>query len=324
MNLDGDNGSGGGLPSLSADEEAFFASGGEKAPAPEGGEGGAPDGGEGGGGGEPAGGAKPGEQPAPKPGNSDHVPLATFLEEKRQRKELATKHQETERQLAELRGKFAIIDKLKLGGADPAQEQPPAGPPAPEEDIFGAVKHVSETLAQMQKREADEKAAREANETAATNHKTFVDNYVKACNEFEATTPDFKSAYDFLLSSRAAELRAIGYDTPETLHAALQADELAVAQMAFEKGKSPAELIYNLANQRGYKKAPAAEPGKGKAAEKLDLIERGQAANKSLSNTGGSSGDPDMTAQALLDMPADEFEAWCSKNPAKAKRLFGG
>ena len=120
-------------------------------------------------------------------------------------------------------------------------------------------------------------------------------------------------------------MKAIGYDTPESLHQALVADEFAIAEMAFARGKSPAEMIYALANQRGYKKADAAAvPDAGAAAEKLATIERGQAAHKSLSNTGGSSGDQDMTAQALIDMPADEFAAWCEKNPAKAKRLFGG
>jgi hypothetical protein len=176
----------------------------------------------------------------------------------------------------------------------------------------------------MQKREADEKAAKEANEKAAAEQKTFVDKYVADCNAFESKTPDFKPAYNFLLNSRAAELKAIGYDTPETLHQALVADEFAIAQVAFERGKSPAEMIYALANQRGYKKAPAADPDAGAAAEKLATIQRGQAAHKSLSNTGGSSGDQDMTAEALISMPAAEFEAWCDKNPAKAKRLFGG
>ena len=31
-----------------------------------------------------------------------------------------------------------------------------------------------------------------------------------------------------------------------------------------------------------------------------------------------------MTGEMLLKMPMDEFEAWCTKHPAKAKRLMGG
>ncbi|WP_029082897.1 hypothetical protein [Bradyrhizobium sp. th.b2] len=311
-----------GGPSLSADEEAFFSSGGEKE-IPTGDGGGSDAGGVAGGGddgaGKPAGGeAKPGDS-TPK---NDHVPLATFLEEKKARKEIDRQFRETQQQLAELKGKFAIIDRLKLAGADPGTEQP-AAPPTPEEDIFGAVKHVGETVAQMQKRLDDQAAAEKtARETAAAQTE-FVNRYRNDAETFQKTNADYRTAYDFLLQSRAAELQAIGYDTPEALHQALIADEAAIAEMAFAKGKSPAEMLYSLAKQRGYK-AAAADPSKGKAAEKLDTIERGQAANKSLSSAGGNAGDADMTAEALIAMPAEEFEAWCNKNPAKAKRLFGG
>jgi hypothetical protein len=299
----------GGTPTLSADEEAFFSSGGEKTiPAENGGEGGEA---------KPAAGeAKQGDAP-----KNDHVPLATFLEEKKARKELSSKLTEYEKQIAEFKGKFAIIDRLKLPGEQ--QQVAPAGPPNPEEDIFGAVKHLTEELSGIKKESAEQKAAREASEKQAAAEKEFVDKYRAACDEFETATPDFKAAYNFLLNSRAAELKAIGYDTPQALHQALIADEMAIAQMAFEKGKSPAEMLYNLASQRGYKKESAAD-SKNSAAEKLETIERGQAANKSLANAGGSSGDPEMTAEALIAMPAEEFEAWCTKNPAKARRLFGG
>jgi hypothetical protein len=301
----------GGTPTLSADEEAFFSSGGEKTIPAEGGDAGA------GGEAKPAAGeAKPGDAP-----KNDHVPLATFLEEKKARKELSSKLTEYEKQIAEFKGKFAIIDRLKLPGEQ--QQAAPAGPPNPEEDIFGAVKHLTEELTGIKKESAEAKAAREASEKQAAEQKVFVDKYRAACDEFEATAPDFKAAYNFLLNSRAAELKAIGYDTPESLHNALIADEMAIAQMAFQRGKSPAEMLYNLASQRGYKKEAAAD-SKNSAAEKLETIERGQAAHKSLANTGGSSGDPEMTAEALIAMPAEEFEAWCNKNPAKTRRLFGG
>jgi hypothetical protein len=305
----------GGTPTLSADEEAFFSSGGEKSIPSEGADTGA--GGEGGEVKPAAGEAKASDTP-----KNDHVPLATFLEEKKARKELSGKLTEYEKQIAEFKGKFAIIDRLKFAGE--AAEEQPKGPPNPEEDIFGAVKHITDKLTGIEKETAEQKAASEAATKQATEQKEFVDKYRTACDEFEGTTPDFKAAYNFLLNSRAAELKAIGYDTPQSLHEALIADELAIAQMAFQKGKSPAEMLYNLANQRGYKKEAAAEPGKGAAAEKLETIERGQAANKSLSNAGGSSGDPEMTAESLLAMPIDEFEAWTNKNPAKARRLFGG
>jgi hypothetical protein len=76
-------------------------------------------------------------------------------------------------------------------------------------------------------------------------------------------------------------------------------------------------VIYNLARQRGYR-------GGGSGQDRLDTIARGQAAGKSLASAGGSGGDSEMSAEALLRMPMDQFEAWCAKNPAKAKRIMGG
>ena len=31
-----------------------------------------------------------------------------------------------------------------------------------------------------------------------------------------------------------------------------------------------------------------------------------------------------LPADMLLRMPMDEFEAWCAKNPGRAKRIMGG
>lgn len=299
-------------PSLSSDEAKFFETGGESgipaessgadagsgdAPAPEGGaDAGAADAGADQGKGEPK-----------------NVPLAALHEERTRRKEIDKQLREAQQQIAEFRGKFSVIEKLN--GNQQQQTEQPAGDPTPEDDIFGAVNALKQKL------EATEAATK-----AATEHTTFVNSYKADAQKFIATAPDYMDAYNHLLSSRAAELQAIGYEGDD-LGRALQADEIAIAQMAMSKGKSPAEMLYNLAKQRGYTKKEAAAAVAAAApsgAEKLEAIERGQAANKSLSNTGGNAGDQDMTAERLMSMPMDEFEAWCDKNPAKARRIMGG
>lgn len=254
------------------------------------------------------------------------VSLSALHEERTKRQERDAEIRKISLENAELKGKFSIIERLNL----PAKEaEAPKLPPNVDDDIFGAVRHVGETVAQMQARldAADKAKADEA--TATTERTTFVNNYKADAAKFEATKPDYRKAYDFILASRAAELKAIGFDTPEAVHNALTADEFAIAEMAFSKGKSPAEMFYNLAVQRGYKPADAAaaaaDAGTGKGAEILDNIARGQALNKSLNDAGGSGGDGGaMTAAQLIAMPMAEFEEWTAKNPAKAKRLMGG
>jgi hypothetical protein len=237
------------------------------------------------------------------------VSLSALHEERGRRKATESEKRALEHQLAELRGKFSIIERLQA----PQAETPP---PTVEGDIFGVIKNTTETVAEIQKR----LRAEDDQKRAAGERSNLVTAYRLDAARFEARTPDFRDAYNHLLNSRASELMAMGYEDPVQLHQALTNDEMSIAQMALGNQKSAAEIIYHLAQQRGYRKT---EPG-GKGASKIDTINRGQQANKSLANAGGSGGDSEMTGEMLLKMPIDEFEAWCTKNPAKAKRLMGG
>jgi hypothetical protein len=238
------------------------------------------------------------------------VSLSALHEERGRRKATESEKRALENQLAELRGKFSIIERLQA---------PQAETPAPtvEGDIFGVIKNTTQTVAEIQKR----LKAEDDHKRATGERSNLVTAYRLDAARFEARTPDFRDAYNHLLNSRASELMAMGYEDPVQLHQALTNDEMSIAQMALGNQKSAAEIIYHLAQQRGYRKTDAT---KGNAANKLDTINRGQQSNKSLANTGGSGGDSEMTGEMLLKMPMDEFEAWCTKNPAKAKRLMGG
>lgn len=314
-------------PSFSPEEEAFFSSGGDSAIPDTGSDKTGDDAGKVEGAEVLGADEKTGEKTGDKV--EKMVSLSALHEERTKRQARDKENRELALQNAELKGKFSIIEKLNL----PAKEaEVPKAPLTAEEDIFGKVNQTGETVAQIQKRLDDADAKTKADAEAATERTTFVNSYKADAAKFEETKPDYRQAYDFILKSRAAELQAIGYDTPEDLHNALTADEFAIAQMAFSKGKSPAEMLYALATQRGYKAAaakgaepdPEAKPGEGTAAERLATIERGQAANKSLSDLGGEAPGGAMTAAQLIAMPMAEFEAWTEKNPAKAKRLMGG
>lgn len=306
-------------PSFSAEEEAFFESGGETVVSPDlggGGDLGTDDGSNGDGG--------VAKVPAVEDKAAKTVPYSALHEERKMRQERDTENRKLALENAELKGKFSIIERLNVPAAAAAAE--PVVPPTVEEDIFGAVKHLGETVAAQAKRQADQ----DAETKAAGERTTFVNDYKNDAASFEkgdpekgvAAVPDYRKAYDFLLASRAADLQAIGYDTPEKLHNALTADEFAIAEMAKAQGKSPAAMLYALAKARGYKVAAAPAAGET-AAERLALIEEGRNANKSLGDLGGEAPGGAMTAQQLIDMPMAEFEAWTAKNPAKAKRLMG-
>lgn len=240
------------------------------------------------------------------PESEKTVALAALHEERRWRRETDRQNRELQQQVAEMRGKFAVIDRLTA--------PQPAPEPTLETDIFGVVKNTTATVDDIKRRL--DAADRQQRETAMRDD--LVRAYQIDAAQFEAATPDFKAAYEHLLASRAQELIALGYDTPQAVHQALLADEFSVAQMALASRRSPAEVIYGLARQRGYVK------GAGRGRDRLDTISRGQQANKSFAGTGGGGSDAEMSAEALLKMPMDEFEAWCTKNPQRAKRIMGG
>ena len=238
------------------------------------------------------------------------VALAALHEERGRRREADRHYREAQQQLAELRGRFSAIERHNA--------PQPAPPPTVEEDIFGAVKATSDAVAELRQR----MESREARDREARHEQDVVAAYRTDAAQFETRNPDFRAAYSHLLASRAQELAALGYDDPRAIQDVLMADEFAVAQAAIARRQSPAEIIYNLARQRGY--AGGSNAARGRGGERLASIERGQAANKSLSATGGASGDAEISAEALLKMPMDEFEAWCAKNPARARRIMGG
>lgn len=248
-------------------------------------------------------------EPQPEQEPPKVVRLEALHEERARRKEADRKARELELENVRFRERFNLLQEL--------QQPKPVAPPDPEQDFIGAVRHQGETIQQLNKRLEE----RDAADKEANNRAGLVRQYASAVGEFEQSTPDFKPAYSHLLQSRAKELQLLGY-TPTEVQDAIQAEELQIAQFSLQRGRNPGEVIYELAKERGYVKKDDKAAAEA-AAAKLDNIERGQQANKSLANAGGSNGDVEMTAERLLAMPIDEFQTWIDKNPAKARRLMG-
>lgn len=144
-------------------------------------------------------------------------------------------------------------------------------------------------------------------------------DYRASVAEVAAAEPDFPAAYDFLVDSRAREMSLAGYQ-PAEIRRALDLEERAIALAALQAGENPAERLMALARHRGWQSGA----GDSAATERLDRLAAGQAGAKSLSQAGGSAAAPDMTVTRLLRMSDDDFQAWCDKHPARAKRIMGG
>lgn len=242
---------------------------------------------------------------------SKTVPISALHEERTARQDLERRFREIEIENARWRERAEIVAR-----ATQQQERPP---PKPEEDIFGAMDHTGRRVEQIERMLQENQRTQEQD----TQRSQIVNAYVADAQRVAREKPDFADAYTHLLETRDRELQAMGYTDPMMRQQARQNDEFTVAAIAMQNKISPAEAIYNLAIARGW------QPGKGKngsgnAADKLATVKQGQEANRSLSSAGGTAGAEEMTAERLLKMPLDEFEAWTNKNHRKARQLMGG
>lgn len=190
--------------------------------------------------------------------------------------------------LAEARGK---IYQMQRAQREAAQAQPGAKPaainiPDANEDPHGAINALRDLALQMASEQASEseKAAKEAAEGQYINE--LKGAYDASEREYVAVQPDYREAAQHYVKGRMAEMQLLGMDAPAAQRAVYN-EFLRVTDYALQNGRVPAELIYGLAQQRGYAvAAPAPAPVLVPAPDPLAAIEAGQAAAKTLSAAG--------------------------------------
>ncbi len=245
-------------------------------------------------------------------------------------------HQERERRKAAeaklveaTTGQARLDERLKLlsEAVSPKQEAP-AGPPNPEEDIFGAVKFMGETLQTIQKR-MDESKTQNERERAQND---LTNAYKSDAMRFAQANPDFVDAYSHLMQGRRAELQAFGYTDDASIMKQIAAEESLLVENAVKLKKSPAEMVYELAKTRGYAKkpvvngngaVPSADAKKLETETKIDAIAKAQSASKSLSGTGGGTADSLTELKNLSDNEFNALYQSIKHDPAKLRQFFG-
>jgi hypothetical protein len=123
--------------------------------------------------------------------------------------------------------------------------------------------------------------------------------------EFMTTVPDFMDAVQFVRARHTAELKEAGYEQAEIQQIlAARAQDLAIR--ALRAGKNPAERLYAVAKQHGYKKAaPKAEPEP--EAVRIARQAEGQAKAKTISTLSGGA-EKGLSMEVLANTPMSEFQ----------------
>lgn len=216
----------------------------------------------------------------PKPG---FVPHAALHEERRKRQQL-------EQELAEFRKFKEQIDAEKAKTAIPDVNADPVG-------HFKA----ATDLTKQELTELREKLARQEQEKLQQgNEERFKLTVVAHERDFTKSTPDYFEAMAHLRDTRDQELRFYGVMDEAERAQILHREALGLAWHAMQTGENPAKRAYEMAKFRGYKP-------KQKAEDKIETLQKGAQAAKSLSGKGGE-GSAAMSPEALLEMDDAEFD----------------
>jgi hypothetical protein len=268
---------------------------------------------------------------SPKAPEKAKDPLHQAMHEEREKRKGLQRQIEQERiERARLEERTNLILQQLQGYGQQVKPQPePAKIPDPEEDVFGAVKHL------MQKQQATEAeiAAYKQQEMQHRQRVQYEQNLTSALRHHETRAreqvPDYDDAMKFFAEVRAKDLQAQGITDPQRINQIITQQDLQHIDNAMRNRMDPAALAYQRSLAFGYKKsAPAAEqqnraPDGKFAPSDLTRVAAGQAASKTLAGGGAREGGVVIDAKALAAMSEGEFEEFRTKNPRAYDRLMG-
>jgi hypothetical protein len=269
---------------------------------------------------EAAAGPTPAPAPAPTPTapppRQDTVPQAALHEERKRRQEAEERARQIELQNARMQERWRMWQQ--------AAAPQPTPPPEPDKDIFGAVNHL---IREQQQTTAE--INRYKQQIAAEQQMKALGEWGTRCEiAYRQKVPDYDKALQFLRQSRAGELKATTPWNDGQIWQQVYNEERQLVAQAAQWRQNPADMAFRNAQARGYRRdaappvptAPAPNP-----VQRLNVIEAGQQAARSLTGVGGRAAvNPEMTVENLLKMNDRELDTFKNKYPAKYRRLKGG
>lgn len=246
---------------------------------------------------EPAPEPEPTPEPERKPEIDERkVPIKALHEERNRRKEM-------QRELQELKEKFARADeriRILAENKDQDFDDPDVLAAREKEELKRKIYEQEQALTKTK-----EDIEHRVNEMQ---FRTTIQNMERS---FEQSTPDYKKALSYAIDVRKAALEEAGYEDEE-VEGFIDREFSDVVRTAMAKGRNPAEAVYKMAQKMGYKNE--------KPQPKIEALQKGSAASKSLSQGGGKP-DSELTAEALAEMSDEEF---AKLSDSDFRKVFGG
>ena len=230
--------------------------------------------------------------------------------ERRQRQAAEARAEALEARLAALEGRGRGNDDVDLSAIPDVETDPIGNIEALRKIALKLTQREQETQRQTQAQTAQQRQFRQINARMQEYEADFIE-----------TNPDYNDAAKHFREARILELQEQGYDGEE-LTKALTSELVGLVARSLQSGKDPAEVVYRLAKNRGF----GASAGKDnplpvdKSNKKLETIERGQRASRSLSGMSGKMGDGELSAESVTKLEGAAFDAAFAKLRSQARR----
>jgi hypothetical protein len=235
-------------------------------------------------------------------------------------------HKKTRAELAEMRQFKAVMEdrwNTLLKATEKPKEQEDA-PPDPSVDIFAYSKWQQEQFNKLQSKIAEKEQQETQARQSQERDRAIWSHWQNSVQSYASQQADFGDAATFLADLRDKQLAALGVvdgrlKDKAARDAQVNEELKGIILAAEQQNINPAEAVYQIAQQYGYQ-PKAADPGGLKLPENLQKIAQAQEQSKTIGTAPARGGADALSLDAIMSMPRAEFETWM-KEP-KNSRLF--
>lgn len=239
-----------------------------------------------------------------------------FKVERHKRKEMREALEAQARKTSEMENMLAQLQEASKRQEQLRQEAnaPKEVVPDPEEDPIGYQQYKINKLESALNEQTNYlRQQYEVNQRSQAEN-AFRIQYESQAKTFMNQNPEFKDAYNFLMSSRMEEHMAAGFSKEQAQQLLIE-DEMAVVAQAFKDRVNPAERIFNISRARGFTATKSA-PKKN-----IDSLKKGLDNSKSLRSGGGEPPEKAHGMDQIDEMDWSEFDSLFNKIKAQQKGI---
>lgn len=225
---------------------------------------------------------------------------------------------QTQRELAAMR------DLMEMKGAEPKTKAERAAEPDPDDDPMAWIKYARDRLREFDARDAEDGKRAEVETRQSAEVTRIVRQMAEYESEFRSEHADYDDAVEHFKKVRAKELVEDDSYSPAEVADALRHEILSTVVRAIKANRDPAAVMYKLAQNRKWsgsstKETDVTDPKLDKGEKKLQTIEKGQQAGRSLSSGSARQGDGNLTWEHVSSLKGPAFTEAVSKLKSQAK-----